>query len=316
MRAFGPPGVLEAVELPDPVPGEGELLIDVAYANITFVETQVRAGHPPHPRMAPALPVVPGNGVGGTTGGRRVISSTGGRGGYAERVAVPADGVFEVPGELSLADATALLADGRTALSVVLPAALQPGETVLVEAAGGGVGSLLVQLAVNAGAHVVALAGDERKRELARSLGAELVLDSRDPAWPRRLEGGVDVVFDGVGGLLGRTAFERLRAGGRFCPFGMASGAFAEVSDHDAALRRASVVRSGPLAPELARQLTRSALEEAVDGRLRPVIGQTFPLEQAAAAHAAIEERHVLGKTLLVTAATIVLQSNGGSADL
>jgi NADPH2:quinone reductase len=311
MRAFGPPGVLEPVELPDPVPAAGELVIDVAYANITFVETQVRAGHPPHPRMAPVLPVVPGNGVGGSVDGRRVISSTGGSGGYAERVAVAADGVIDVPDELALADAVALLADGRTALSVVLPAAIQPGETVLVEAAGGGVGSLIVQLAVNAGAEVVALAGNERKRELARSLGATRALDSRDPGWRRQLADGVDVVFDGVGGLLGRTAFEQLRPGGRFCPFGMASGAFAEVSDHDAALRRASVVRAGPLAPELSRQLTRSALEEAVDGRLRPVIGQTFPLAQAAAAHAAIEERRVLGKTLLVTAATIALQSNG-----
>lgn len=314
MHRFGPPSVLVPETLPDPLPADGEVVIDVAYANVTFVETQLRAGRPPHPRMAPALPTIPGNGVGGTIAqvgagvdetlvGKRVVSSTGGRGGYAERVAVAADAVLDVPEGLSLEAAVALLADGRTALSVILPAAVKPGERVLVEAAAGGVGSLLVQLAGRSGAHVIALAGGPRKLELARSLGAELALDSRDPGWPGLVGEGVDVVFDGVGGLLGRRAFEQLRPGGRFCPFGMASGSFAEVSDHDAALRRVTVVRPGPLDPTLVRQLTLSALEEGSDGRLRPVIGQTFPLEHAADAHAAIEARATLGKTLLVTGA-------------
>ncbi len=158
LREFGPPASLAIDRLADPVPGPGQALVEVELASVTFVETQVRAGRPPHPAMSPALPVVPGNGVGGRVAavgegadpalvGRRVVTTTGGSGGYAERVAVPAAALLEVPAELDLADAVALLADGRTALSLVEAALPRPGETVLVLAAAGGVGSLLVQLA-------------------------------------------------------------------------------------------------------------------------------------------------------------------------
>jgi NADPH2:quinone reductase len=125
----------------------------VAFANITFVETQMRAGRPGP--FKPELPVIPDNGVGGVVGngvdrdlvGSMVVTSTGGSGGYAERVAVDASGLIEVPEGLALDTAVALLADGRTATALVRAAAISSGERVLVEAAAGGVGSLLVQLA-------------------------------------------------------------------------------------------------------------------------------------------------------------------------
>ncbi|MCW3065240.1 MAG: NADPH:quinone reductase, partial [Solirubrobacterales bacterium] len=183
MAEFGPPEVLVPVETPDAVPGPDQVLVEVEVANITFVETQIRAGRPPNPAMAPRLPAIPGNGVGGTVDGRRVISSTGGSGAYAEKVAVGAHGIVDVPAELALPDAVALLADGRTAMALLRGAAIQPGETVLVEAAAGGVGSLLVQLARAAGARVVAAAGGERKLEVARALGAEVAVDYTEPGW-------------------------------------------------------------------------------------------------------------------------------------
>jgi NADPH:quinone reductase len=314
LREFGPPEALVAAEVPDPVPGQGQASIEVEIANITFVETQVRAGHAPNPAMAPRLPAILGNGVGGIVASvgagvdpslvsRRVVTSTGGSGGYAERVAVEATGLIDVPDELGLAEAVALLADGRTALSLMRSAAVRAGETVLVGAAAGGVGSLLVQLARAAGASVVAAAGGERKLKLAAELGAGMTVDYTEPGWAERLgqrAGGVDVVFDGVGGEAALAAFGLLRTGGRFCPFGMASGAFARIPDGEAERWSITVVRGAQITPEEARALARAALAEAVAGRLHPVIGQRFPLERAADAHAAIESRATVGKTLLM----------------
>jgi NADPH2:quinone reductase len=303
INEFGPPEVLVAADVPDPVAGPDQFLVEVEIANVTFVETQIRAGRSPIPGMAPKLPAILGNGVGGTAAGRRVVTSTGGSGGYAERVAVPADGLIAVPDGLELPDAVALLADGRTALSLLRSAEVRPGETVLVEAAAGGVGTVLVQLALGAGARVVAAAGGPRKLEVARGLGAQVAVDYREPDWAARVRseaGAVDVVFDGVGGEIARTAFELVGAGGRFCPFGMASGAFAQVNEGEAARRDVELRRGTRLTPEEMIELSTAALAEAAAGRLRPVIGQTFPLERAADAHAAIESRQSIGKTLLL----------------
>ena len=314
VREFGPPRVLVPTETPDPTPGPGEALIDVQVANVTFVETQVRAGRPPHPAMLPPLPAILGNGVGGVVSalgagvgtswsGRRVIASLRGRGGYAERAVASADQLVEIPLGLGTQEAVALLADGRTALLLVQAAAIQPGEVVLVEAAAGGVGSLLVQLAANARAQVVGAAGGARKLDVARELGANVVVDYAEPEWPDRVRdavGGLDVVFDGVGGVVGRAAFDLLQPGGRFFPFGMSSGAFAPVDDAEAVRRQVRLLRPGrPTSAEM-RALVQVALAEAVAGRLRPLIGQTFALERAADAHAAIEQRSTIGKTLLL----------------
>jgi NADPH2:quinone reductase len=308
MREFGPPGVLEPAEVDEVRAGPGQAVIEVEFANITFVETQVRAGRPPHPSMLPALPAILGNGVGGMAGAGagggslRVVASLNGTGGYAERAAVAAERLVEVPAEVELRDAVALLADGRTALALADRARLREGGTVLVEAAAGGVGTLLVQLARNAGARVVALAGQPRKLDVARELGAEVAVDYRDEDWARQVReavGEVDVVFDGVGGDVGLAAFGLLGAGGRFCPFGMASGSFAAIPAGLAEQRQVSVLAGAPVTVEEAIALTRKALAEAAAGRIRPVIGQEFGLADAAAAHAAIESRSTIGKTLL-----------------
>jgi NADPH:quinone reductase len=312
----GPPQALVVAEVPDPVAGEGQVLIDVEYANVTFVETQVRAGRPPHPSMLPALPAILGNGVGGTVAevgpgveaglvGHRVVAGLRGTGGYAERAVADAARLIEVDddGAVPLREAVALLSDGRTAVGLIRLASPRPGETVLVEAAAGGVGTLLVQLAGHAGARVIALAGGERKLTVARELGAELAIDYRNADWAREVRAAgaaVDVVFDGVGGAIGLAASELLGPGGRFCPFGMAGGSFAAVSTESAAAGDFTILRAARSTPEELVALTRSALREAELGRLAPVIGQEFELADAAAAHAAIENRETIGKTLLV----------------
>ncbi|KAB2379696.1 zinc-binding dehydrogenase [Actinomadura montaniterrae] len=307
LREFGGPEVLVPGEAPDPVPGDGQVLIAVEYANVTFVETQMRAGNGPQP-FAPRLPMIPGNGVGGTVAavgpgadpglaGRRVVSSMNGSGGYAELAVVDAGGLFEVPDGLKLDDAVALLADGRTATLMVRAARPVKGERVLVEAAAGGVGTLLVQLAKAAGAVVVAAAGGPHKAETALRLGADEAVDYREPGWSERT-GPVDVVFDGVGGDVAREAFTLLRPGGRMVSFGLASGEWADVPEEAAEARGVALIRPKPSKEEM-RDATRSALREAADGRLRPVIGQRFPLRNAADAHAAIQSRATTGKTLL-----------------
>jgi NADPH:quinone reductase len=314
MDEFGPPEVLRLKDVPRPSAGRAAVVIGVAYAGLTFVETQVRAGSAPSKAMLPALPAILGNGVGGTVIragdeagpgllGQRVVATLGGKGGgYAEEAAAAVPGLVEVPDGVGLRDATALLADGRTALGLTELAGIGSGDTVLVEAAAGGVGTLLVQFARNAGARVVALAGGERKLAVARDLGAGLVIDYRDAGWPslvREAVGKVDVVFDGVGGGIGLAAFGLLGDGGRFCPFGMASGGFAPVGQDLARERGVSLLRNGPPDAERIRALSKAALDEAAAGRIRPVIGQEFTLSQAAAAHAAIETRATIGKTLL-----------------
>ncbi|GAA2087208.1 zinc-binding dehydrogenase [Actinomadura alba] len=310
LTKFGGPEVLAARDTPEPVAGPGQALIDVEFANITFIETQIRSGRGP---FEVELPMILGNGVGGVvasvgaqadTGlvGRRVIAGLGGSGGYAERVVVGADALVGVPEGVDLSDAVALLADGRTATSRVRAAGLRAGDRVLVEAAAGGVGTLLVQLARAAGATVIGAAGGPRKVELVRDLGADVAVDYRDPGWPDRVReavGGVDVVFDGVGGAIASAAFGLLDKGGRMLSYGLASGEWAAISDETAAERGVTILRGAGGTPEELRALTRSALAEAAAGRLRPVIGQRYPLERAADAHEAIQSRATVGKTLL-----------------
>lgn len=312
LREFGGPEVLTLGEAPDPVAKAGQVVVDVEFVNITFVETQFRAsGSGP---FAASLPMIPGNGVGGVVAsagpdvapdlvGTRVVTSTGGSGGYAERVAVDATAVFHVPNEIALDTAIALLADGRTATMMTRAATIKPGERVLVEAAAGGVGSLIVQLAKTAGAHVVAAVGSQRKSEIATKLGADLTINYTEEGWAKRVRdtiGAVDVVFDGVGGPIARTAFDLLDRGGRMVSFGLASGNWAEISEEKATAHGVTLVRPSATPAEL-RAYTESALTAAAEDRLRPIIGQRFPLSEAAAAHAAIQSRATIGKTLLET---------------
>jgi NADPH:quinone reductase len=308
---FGGPEVLVARETPDPVPAEGQVVVDVTAASITFVETRVRAGSGPFPAGAPEPPFVPGNGVGGIVSavganvepgwiGQRIVTTTGGSGGYAEKVAVPVRGLVGVPAEVDLLDATALLADGRTASGLIELSAPRPGEWVLVEAAAGGVGTLLVQLALAAGANVIGVAGGERKCDVVRSLGATLVVDYGRPEWVSEVRAAterVDVVFDSVGGAIGAGALTLLRPGGRFVQFGVAGGAATDTAGTDLTLL--GFRELGVIAARSA-ELTASALAKAAAGTLRPIIGQMFPLAKASDAHAAIESRATIGKTLLI----------------
>ncbi|TQN28454.1 NADPH2:quinone reductase [Haloactinospora alba] len=329
VHEFGGPEVLTPEQVPAPSPGPGEVVVETAAANVMYLDTQLRSGWgQEHFPVRP--PYVPGNGAAGRVAvvgdgvdpawvGTEVVTPTGTRDpgtglaavpthGYAEQALAPADGLIPLPEGVDAHTALALLHDGPTAISVSEDARIEPGDRVLVTAATGGAGSLLVQLARNAGARVIGAARGERKRELARELGAEATVDYSSPDWVERVRGvsggdGPSVVIDGAGGPLGRQAFDSVAAGGRFVTYGATGGEFADV-DPAAAQRRGISVTTLFDLPRLDAagkgKVTTRALEQAAAGHLRPVIGQTLDLERASEAHTALEQRSTVGKTLLV----------------
>jgi NADPH2:quinone reductase len=327
---FGAPEVLVPVEVPDPVPGAGEVVVDVVAADTLWIETKIRQGsagewfpvQPPYRAGVGVAGTVvsAGPGVDGRWVGRRVVARSGPAGGYVERALLPAENLVAVPDAVSLRDAAAVLHDGVTALALADLVKLSPTpqdradatssdrpSRVLVTAAGGGLGAILVQLAHAAGATVVAAARGAAKLDRLRGLGADTVVDYSEPGWTdvvRAATGGVDVLLDGAGGDYGRAAFELLVAGGRFSAHGTPAGAFA-VADPDVARERgitATGIEAVQLAQERFREFLARALAEVAAGRVTPLVGQTFPLARAADAHTAIEQRTAVGKTLLLRA--------------
>lgn len=323
-KSFGGPDVLVLGEVPDPVAGPGEVVVDVAAADVMFLDARLRSGwglnfFPVEP------PYVPGGSVAGVVSavgpdvdpawvGKRVVARTaasgigGGvpTGGYAEKALAAAEALLEVPAELDLVRAAALVADGRTAVAVAEYADPKPGEWVLVTAAAGGLGTLLTQLARAAGARVIAAARGETKLALAQRLGATAVVDYDEPGWADQVlaltgGAGVQVVFDGAGGQIGADAVGAMGPGGRFLGYGNAAGGFAEISAESAAASGITVT----LLPDLLQAdidwdaAGRRALREAASGNLEVIVGQTFPLADAADAHAAIESRTAIGRTIL-----------------
>jgi NADPH:quinone reductase len=312
---YGGPEVLVAVELADPRAGGGEVVVRTDAIDTIYFETQVRGGW--GAGSGGTLPYVPGGAAAGTvvsTGpgvagswlGRRVVAGAGTRGSYAELVRTGVDRLVPVPDGLGPREAAALAHDGMTATAVTDAAGIGPGDRVLVLGAAGGMGTLLVQLAHRLGAHVVGAVGSAAKVALVRTLGVD-ALDYGEPGWAdavRAAFGGrpVDVLLDGVGGALGTAAFALLADGGRASLHGAASGAFAEVDEHDARTRGIAVRGVTDVqfaAPDVVR-LTGRALTAAAAGQLRPVVAGVYPLSSAADAHRAMEARSLAGKALLI----------------
>jgi NADPH2:quinone reductase len=314
---FGPPQVLEVQERPDPVPARAQVVLEVAAADVLFLETVIRRGDAPE-GMVPELPYVPGNGVAGrvlTIGadvqpswiGRAAVAHTGSRGGYADRALVDIDRLSVVPDGLALTDAAALLHDAPTALTLFDLTGAASAGSVLVLGASGGLGLILVQLARASAVRVVAVARDQAKLERIRAMAPDAsVVDSERFDWIAQArevlgDAGADVIFDNVGAALGEAAFELVAEGGYYSAHGTPSGHFAAIDPQRAARRDVTFtgIETVQLDKQALKLATERALAAAVRGELTPVIGQTYPLERAAEAHAAIEARTVFGKTLL-----------------
>lgn len=319
VREFGPPEVLGLEEVEKPEPGAGEVLVKVEVAGVNYADTGMRRGmfHGP---VGGGLPATPGFEVAGIVeaAGEGVDVSLKGirvaavlrEGGYAEYAVVPAAAVVEVPGGVGLGSATAaLLVQGLTAYGTLHDSArIAAGESVLVQAAGGGVGTLAVQLAKLAGAGtVIGTSGSSEKRELALSLGADHVVDYTSEGWTGEvLEAtggrGVDIVLESVGGEIGAQAYEVLAPLGRFVIFGGASGEPMRPPDTWQINLKGQTVSGygGPwIRPGAAGVARRAISDHLEERRMRVVEGTSFPLAEASKAHRAIEERRSVGKVTL-----------------
>ena len=316
LHAFGPPENLQYEEVPDPEPAEDQVRIAVQASGVHLIDTTLRSGMQMGPLPLPDLPAIPGREVAGMVDGvgpgvddewigRRVVAHLGpASGGYAEVAVAPVSALHEVPDHVGFDVAVAMIGTGRTAVGILEVAALTGDDVVLVTASAGGLGTMFVQAARNAGAAVVGVAGGPEKVERVREMGADVAVDYRESGWADRVrerlgDREVSVVLDGVGGEAGRAAMELLGIGGRHILFGWSAGQPTDVTTADIMGRGLTVTAIGPrLLPRL-RELATLALDEAASGRLVPVV-QYFPLDRAADAHAAVEARATVGKVVLV----------------
>jgi NADPH2:quinone reductase len=317
---FGPAETLRYEEVPDPVPGEGQVLIEVAAAGVHLLDTVIRSGTSGGPFPVPQLPMTPGREVAGAVAavgpgvapvwtGKRVVAHLGmASGGYASLAVAAETSLHEIPDSLTAEAAVAMIGTGRTAVGILDAAEIEAGDVVLVPAAAGGLGSLFVQAARGAGAVAVGLAGGPAKVQQVRELGADVAVDYREPGWPERVLAELDgrkptVLLDGVGGEVGRAAFEMLDVGGRIVMFGWTSGEVTPFTSADIAAGSLSVVWiTGPRMMKRyggLRGLETRSLAEAAAGRLTPLVHPPFPLADAAAAHQALETRATTGKVVL-----------------
>jgi NADPH:quinone reductase len=297
LRETGGPERLELAEVPDPEPGEGEVLVRVRACGINFLDVLVRQGRY---AQQPELPVVPGTEVAGEVDGRRVIALP--EAGYAELAVARKDSLVPLPDGASFEEGASFLMTYLTAhIPLTRQVRLEPGATVLVHAAAGGVGCAAVQLAKYAGARVVATASSEEKRRFAVEQGADEAYSYDEFAEAVR----ADVVIDPVGGDLVAQSLKVLNPLGFHILIGYAGGFWQDMSPALLVGRNVSLVgfylgRLMRYRPDIVQQATQELVELWQQGAIRPVVGATFPLAQAADAHRLIEERKSVGKVVLV----------------
>jgi NADPH:quinone reductase len=305
IRSHGGPEVLEVAEVPPPEPGPGQLLVDVAAVGVNFRDVYERKGN-----YGGNLPAIIGAEAAGTVvGSGERVAWVAAAGSYAEQVAVGADRVVPVPEGVSDELAAAALLQGITAQYLCTSThEVQPGETVLVHAAAGGVGSLVTQVATMLGARVIATTSTDEKAQLARDAGASEVVayDGFADRVQELTDGtGVDVVYDGVGAATFDGSLASLRPRGDMVLFGAASGRvppFDPMRLEDGGslyLTRPSIRHYTATRDEL---LARAAdvFGLIAEGKLDVRIGGRYPLEDARRAHEDLEGRRTTGKLVLV----------------
>jgi NADPH2:quinone reductase len=312
VEALGDPDVLALREVPRPSPGSGETLIEVDRAGINFSDIGRRRSGWRNPTQP--LPVIPGFEVVGrrVSDGRRVLGvTTRGSGGYAEYAVMPDRLTIPVPDGVRDVQALATAIQGVTAWGALVSAArIRSGDTVAITAAAGGVGSLAIQIArLHGASRVIAVASTEEKRRRALELGADAAVAGRPEGLGGEIRAanggaGVDIVLESVGGALVDAGLDALAYDGRMVVFGQASGASNDVS-LDLLMDRSIGVIGYWVTPFMrntdgGREAIITLLDWIAEGRLRVLEGPTFPIDQAAAAHAAIEAGETVGKVTLV----------------
>lgn len=305
---FGGPEVLNVTEQPDPVPAPGQLLIDVSRAGVNYADTHQAENS----YLAPQeLPLIPGaEVVGSTADGRRVVALLQG-GGYAQKAAAWPMLAFDVPDAVSDGDALAVVLQGMTAWHLLRTSTrMQPGDSVVVVAAAGGVGSLAVQLARSWGAgRVIAMASSEDKRALAVELGADVAIDPAAGDLKSAIEeanGGrkVDVVLEMTGGPVFDACLAALAPFGRLVAYGMAGRVPPQPVDVGGLMGRSRAVMGFWLAhcmtkPAMMVEPMAELLQLVATGGLRPVVGGEYPMSDVRRAHEDLRARRTTGKLVL-----------------
>jgi NADPH2:quinone reductase len=306
IQEFGGPDMLEYVDLPDPTPAEGQVVVEIARAGVNFADTHATRNDY---LAEQSLPLVPGAEIAGRTADGRRVAALLGSGGYAQKAVVPESLLVPLPDEVDDDQAAAMLLQGLTALALVKRCArIEPGETIVVEAAAGGTGTLAVQIAKAAGAKVIGLASSEEKRALVEELGADATVDSRAGDLGtaiREANGGerVDAVLHMSGGDAFDAEMGVLAPLGRMVVFGIASREQRDVST--AALLRGSKTVIGfwlvhlLARPDLALPMIGELVGAVAAGELRATVGGVYPLSEAARAHEDLIARTTSGKLLL-----------------
>ena len=318
IREPGPPDVLTWTEVPDPAPGPGEVLVEVAATAVNRADLLQRQGHYPPPAGAPAYPGLEcsgriaalGDGVTGWQVGDEVCALLSG-GGYAELVAVPAAHLLPAPAGLSLTEAAALPEVACTVWSNVVQAArLTKGETFLVHGGGSGIGTHAIQIAAHLGARVFCTAGSAAKLDRCRELGADVGIDYKTEDFVQRVRDetdgrGVDVILDNMGAKYLARNVAALARNGRLACIGMQGGTRTEL-DLGVLMGKALSISAATLRGRPADE--KAAVVAAVagtpwrwiaDGAIRPVIDRTVPLQDAAEAHRLLEDSTHVGKVVL-----------------
>ncbi|NEK84191.1 NAD(P)H-quinone oxidoreductase [Blastococcus saxobsidens] len=318
----GGPDVLTWAEVPDPVCGPGEVIVDVAATAVNRADLLQRQGFYPPPKGASEILGLEcsgivseiGEGVLGWQVGDEVCALLAG-GGYAERVSVPAVQLLPKPSGVELATAAALPEVTCTVWSNVFQLArLQRGETFLVHGGSSGIGTMAIQLAARAGARVLTTAGTAAKLDVCRELGADTTINYRDEDFVERVREatggrGADVVLDNMGAkYLGRNV-DALAVGGRLVIIGMQGGSKAELDIGTLLGKRASVhataLRSRPATGPGGKQEIVAAVRHDVwpdveRGSIRPIVDRRLPMSRAAEAHRVVEASEHVGKVLLL----------------
>jgi len=313
----GGPDVLRLTDVPDPEPGPGEVLIDVAASAVNRADLLQRQGLYPPPEGVSDVPGLECSGVVAEVGegvttyavGDPVCALLAG-GGYATRVTVPVGQVMPIPEGVDLVTAASLPEVACTVWSnVFMVAGLRAQETFLVHGGAGGIGTMAIQLAAAYGARVAATAGSPEKLLTCRELGAELAIDYREQDFVAEVKalGGADVILDNMGAkYLGRNV-DALATEGRLVVIGMQGGTKGELDLGRLLAKRGAVIatslRSRPAEDKAA--ICAAVVEHVwplvADGRVRPVVHASYPLAQAARAHSVLEESSHVGKVLLTT---------------
>lgn len=317
---FGAPDVLQYEEVPDAVAGPGQVLIRVGAAGVHLLDTNIRSGATGGPFPLPELPTTPGREVAGVVEavgegvdpawvGKRAVAHLGmASGGYAELAAREVEAIHEIPNGVSDDEAVAMIGTGRTTLAILETAAPGPLDIVVVPAAAGGIGALLVQAALEVDALVVGLAGGAEKVARVEALGAHIALDYTDPAWVDALATHLDgrkptLFYDTVGGDVGTAVVAGLAPGATVVLAGWSAGEPTPITAET--IVGGSLTVSSAIGPKIfsrpggLRDLETKALANVAERRLVPLVNDPIPLADARRAHADLVARATVGKVVL-----------------